>query len=36
MLKFDGNREPESCLDWVQAIERILELKDYDDKKAFK
>ena len=27
--KFDGNLNPKSYLDWVQALERIIELKDY-------
>ena len=35
-LKFDGNLNPENYPDWVQALERIFELKDYNDEKAFK
>ena len=35
-LAFDGNLNPKSHLDWVQAIERIFELKDYDDENVFK
>ena len=35
-LEFDGNLNLESYLHWVQAIERIFKLKDYDHKKAFK
>jgi len=34
--KFNGNLYLKSYLDWVQAIERIIKLKDYDDGKAFK
>jgi len=34
--KFDGNLYPESYLDWVQAIQRIYELNDYDDETTFK
>ena len=34
--EFDGNLKPENYIDWVQAIERIIELKDYNDKKVFK
>ena len=32
--KFDGNFNLENYLDWVQAIERIFELKEYYDEKA--
>jgi len=35
-LKFDCNLNPKNYLDWVQALERIFELKDYNDEKAFK
>jgi len=34
--EFDGNLNPKNYLDWVQALERIFELKDYNDEKAFK
>jgi len=33
--KFDGNLNLENYLDWVQAIERIFELKGYHDEKSF-
>ena len=36
MLKFDYNLNLENSLDWVQAIERICELKDYNDENSFK
>ena len=35
-LEFDDNFNPENYLDWVQALEKIFELKDYNDDKAFK
>ena len=34
--EFDGNLNPENYLDWIQALERIFELKDYNVEKAFK
>jgi len=34
--EFDGNLKLENYIDWVLAIERIIELKEYNDKKAFK
>ena len=34
--EFDGNLNSESYLDWAHALERIFELKYYDDEKAFK
>ena len=36
MLKSDYNLNSENSLDWVQAIERIFELKDYNDENSFK
>ena len=36
VLEFDGNLNLKNYLDWVQAIERIFELKEYNDEKAFK
>ena len=35
-LKFDANLKSKNHLDWVQAIEMIFELKEYNDEKAFK
>jgi len=35
-LEFDSNLELENYIDWVQAIERIIELKECNDEKAFK
>jgi len=35
-LEFDGNLKPKKYIDWVQAIEKIIELKEYNDEKAFK
>jgi len=34
--EFDGNLKLKNYVDWVQAIERIIKLKEYNDKKAFK
>ena len=34
--EFNGNLKSENYIDWVQAIERIIELKEYNDEKAFK
>ena len=31
----DGNGKSKNYIDWVQAIERIIELKEYNDEKAF-
>ena len=36
VLKFNSNLNPKNYLDWVQAHERIFELKDYNDEKYFK
>jgi len=30
-VEFNGNLNSKSYLDWVPAIKRIFELKDYDD-----
>jgi len=35
-LEFDDNFNPENYLDWVQALEKIFELKDYNDERTFK
>ena len=35
-LEFHGNLTPKKYIDWVYAIERIIELKEYNDEKAFK
>jgi len=35
-LEFDGNLKLEECLEWLQAMERIIEIKGYSRKKAFK
>ena len=35
-LKFDENLNLKNYLDWVQAIERIFEFKEYNDEKSFK
>jgi len=32
--EFDGNLKPENYINWVQAIERIIELKEYNDEKS--
>ncbi|XP_057248314.1 uncharacterized protein LOC130590267 [Beta vulgaris subsp. vulgaris] len=34
--EFDGNLNPDVYLEWVSRCERIFELKEYDDVKAFK
>ena len=34
--EFDDNLNLEDYLDWVQAIKRIFELKEYNDEKSFK
>ena len=34
--EFDGSLRPEDYLEWVQALERIIEIKDYSSEKAFK
>ena len=34
--KFDDNLKMKNYIDWVQVIERIIELKEYNDEKAFK
>ena len=34
--KFNGNLKPDNYLNWVQTIQRILELKEYNDEKVFK
>ena len=34
--EFDYNLKSENYIDWVQAIERIIKLKEYNDEKAFK
>ena len=36
MLEFDGNLKSKNYIDWVQAIERIIELGEYNDEKVFK
>ena len=33
--KFDGNLKPKNYLDWVQAIKRTFEFKEYNDENAF-
>jgi len=33
--EFHGNFKLENCIDWVHAIERIIELMEYNDEKAF-
>jgi len=34
--EFEGNLNPDAFLEWVQAIERIFEIKEYSDEKSFK
>ena len=34
--EFDNNLKLKDYIDWMQAIERIVELKKYSDEKAFK
>jgi len=34
--EFDGSLKPEDYLEWVQAMERIIEIKGYSGEKAFK
>jgi len=34
--KFDGSIKPKDYLEWVQAMERIIEIKGYSRKKALK
>ena len=34
--KFDGNLNPENYLGWIQAIERMFGLKEYNDEKSSK
>jgi len=36
VLEFDGNLKSKNYIDWVQAIERIIELGEYNDEKVFK
>ena len=35
-LEFDSNLNSESYLHWVQSMNRIFDLKEYSDEKAFK
>jgi len=35
-LEFDGNLKSENYIDWMQTIEKINELKEYNDEQAFK
>ena len=35
-FEFDGNFKLKNYLDWVRAIKRIFELKEYNDGKTFK
>ena len=34
--EFDGSLKPKDYLEWVQAVERIIEIKGYSGEKAFK
>jgi len=34
--EFEGNLNPKVFLEWIQSIERIFEIKEYSDEKAFK
>ena len=34
--ELEGNLNPEVFLEWIQSIERIFEIKEYSDEKAFK
>jgi len=33
--EFDSNLKPKNYIDWVQAIEKLIKLKEYNDEKAF-
>ena len=35
-LEFDRNLNLKNFLDWVQAVERIVKLKEYNKEKSFK
>jgi len=35
-LKFEGNLNPNLFVEWMQALERFFEIKEYSDDKAFK
>ena len=35
-LEFDGSLKPEDYLEWVQAMERMIEIKGYSRQKPFK
>ena len=34
--KFEGNLNPNLFIEWIQALERFFEIKEYYDEKAFK
>ena len=34
--EFEGNLNPDLFIEWMQALERFFEIKEYYDEKAFK